>query len=55
MTDAKKHARPGSKWNSTARHPQKAFEQPKGFARGASVKHVPSRTDKQSTLQDKPK
>lgn len=33
-----KHARPGSKWNSTNRFAQKGFNQPKGFARGAKVK-----------------
>lgn len=37
MTEPKKHARAGSRWNSSNRHPQKRIEQPKGFARGCRV------------------
>lgn len=39
----KRHARPGSQWNSTQRKVQKAFDQPKGFARGCKVKPHPGK------------
>lgn len=39
-TTKKTYARAGSQWNSNQRKSQKGFTQPKGFARGASVKCV---------------
>lgn len=55
MTDQKTHARSGSKWNSTNRLNQKRLEEPKGFARGATVTRRPVSTDHKQPLENKPK